>query len=88
MLEFETTYPSLRVYFNSKAAYPYVWSIDDGNTHNELITTNVVAQGISEFVYKGQKPNALHPVAWAQFRNARIYRLDDTQVVIVENTVD
>jgi len=85
MLEFETTQNIVRVYFNSKAACPYVWSIDDGDQNNELIATNVICQGISRFEYNGQEPNPTHPVAWVEFVGARIHRIKDDEY-LVENT--
>ena len=85
MLEFEKTYPTVRVYFNSKAAHPWVWSVDDGNIHNELITPNVISQGIGRFVYNGLEPNPHHPVAWVEFHDARVHRVDDTEELFVEN---
>lgn len=86
MLEFETTYPIVRVYFNSKAAFPWVWSIDDGNSTNELVTPSVVGQGVHTFAYNGQESNSYHPVAWVEYRDARIHRVNDSEDVFVENT--
>lgn len=77
MIEFETTYDLVRVYFNSRAAIPYAWSIDDGDSDNELLATNVICQ----------EPNPNHPVAWVEFVGARIHRIKDEEY-LVENVSD
>ena len=87
MLEYEKTYDTVRIYFNSRASFPYVWSLDDGDQRNELIATNVITQGIGEFKYNGQEPNPHHPVAWIEFLNARIRRIKDDEYFI-ENSSD
>jgi hypothetical protein len=86
MLEFEKTYPVIRVYFNSKAAHPLVWSIDDGDQSGEMSVSNVITQGVSSFVYNGQEANPFHPVAWIEFRQARIHRIDDSEDIFIENS--
>ena len=86
MLEYEKTYPLIRVYFNSRAAFPYCFSIDDGDSHNELIVTDVTTQGIGKFVYNGQEPNPHHPVAWLEFRGARVHKIDESEEIFVENS--
>jgi hypothetical protein len=86
MLEFETTYDKVRVYFNSRAAGPYYWSIDTGDQVNELFATSVVGQGVHRFEYNGQEPNPNHPVAWIEYRDARVHRIDkDGDEFFVEN---
>jgi hypothetical protein len=86
MLEFEKTYPILRVYFNSKASFPWVWSVDDGNQNNEMLTPNVVGQGVHQYEYNGQEANPIHPVAWIEYRDARIHRVDDSENFFIENS--
>lgn len=86
MLEFEKTYDTIRVYFNSRAAYPYIFSVDDGDQNNELITPSVVGQGIHSYEYNGQVPNPLHPVAWAEYKNARVHRVNEGEDLFVENS--
>jgi hypothetical protein len=86
VLEFQTTYDTVRIYFNSRAAFPFVFSVDAGDQSTEMVTPNVICQGVGRFVYNGQEPNPLHPVAWAEFKQARVHRVDeDSEELFVEN---
>jgi hypothetical protein len=85
-LEFEKTYDLIRVYFNSRSDYPLIWSVDDGNQANEINVPHVITQGICRYSGSGKKPNAVSPVAWAEYRQARLHRIDDSEEVFVENS--
>jgi hypothetical protein len=85
-LEFEKTYPLLRVYFNSKSDYPNVWSLDDGDQTNEMNVPMIIGQGVHRYEYNGEKANAQCPVAWVEYRGARIHRIDDTEEIFIENS--
>ena len=86
MLEYEATYPLLRVYFNRREDFPKVWSVDDGDPANELIVSHVVTQGISRWVWSGDsEPNEDFPRAWVEFRSARIHKIDEHDRVFIEN---
>jgi len=88
MLEFETTYKTLRVYFNTVAAAPMVWSVDDGDFSNEMNVSNIVTQGIGSYRYSGGKPNPTFPVAWVEYTDARIHRIDESDNIFIENSTD
>jgi len=85
-LEFEKTYPIVRIYFNSKADHPLVWSVDDGNQANEMNVPQVIGQGVHRYEYNGEKANPDSPVAWVEYREARIHRIDDSDEIFVENS--
>src|ERR1017187_4013839 len=53
MLEFETTYPIIRVYFNRRDEFPEVWSVDDDNQANEINVSQIITQGIGQLKYIG-----------------------------------
>lgn len=73
MLEFGKVYPIVRLYFNSAAADPLVWSADDGLLSNETSFNEVTFYGDGETKYNGKQPNALFPVAWLEFTNAELF---------------
>ena len=85
-LEFEKTYDVVRVYFNSKSDYPLVWSVDDGDQGNEINVPTVIGQGVHRYEYTGEKANEKCPVAWVEYREARIHRINDSDEVFVENS--
>jgi hypothetical protein len=84
-LELEKTHDVVRVYFNSRSDYPLVWSLDDGNQQNEMIVPNIIGQGVHRYVYNGQKANPTTPVAWVEYRSARVHRIEDSEELFVEN---
>lgn len=88
MLEFETTYSKLRVYFNQKEDYPNVWSIDDGDQENEIRVPGIVVQGVCCTQYMYKPKSADHPVAWLHFHEARLHRIDGSKDIFIENSSD
>jgi hypothetical protein len=88
MLEFETTYPILRVYFNQKEDYPLVWSVDDGSQQNEFNVPSVVVQGVGYTRYLAMPKSEDCPAAWLEFHEARLHRIDGAQDVFIDNSSD
>lgn len=84
-LELEKTYDLLRVYFNSHATAPFVWSIDNGNQENETNVPHIVAQGAHRYEYNGERANSKSPVAWVEYRGAKIHRIGDSDELFIEN---
>jgi hypothetical protein len=87
MIEFEKTYPIVRVYFNRKEDFPNVWSVDDGNQTNEIIVPRVISQGVSRFVWNGITQSSEVSVrAWVEFNSARLHRTDQSDEIFIENS--
>lgn len=84
MLEFEKTYPTLRMYFNRRSDLS--WSVDDGDQSNELNAPSIITQGVALWKYNGQKTNPDTPVAWVEMHQARVHRIDDSDELFVENS--
>lgn len=59
----------LRVYFNRREDFPCVWSIDNGDQSNEVISPTVYFKSAGRSTYTGQLRNPNYPVAWLEFFN-------------------
>ena len=82
MLKPGQRYPIMRVYFNSKADYPNVWSVDNENQDNEVNTHTVMVKGMGQTVYTGSKANPDSPVAWLEYYNVIYDQSKDGTVVL------
>ena len=85
-LDFDTTLPLVRVYFNQREDSPNVWSVDDGDQTHEITVSNVVFQGVARLEYSGGEKSRDVPVAWIELRSARIHRVGDSSELFIENS--
>jgi hypothetical protein len=66
-----------RVYFNRKADYPLVWSVDEGTQETEQTVREVNFRGTYGVTAMGKGDNENSPTVWIAVYGATLYVQDD-----------
>lgn len=71
-----------RIYFNKKADFPLVWSVDEGTQATERIVRKVVTRNVRTFTDSGPGDNINSPTVWISVEDGHLQIIDDVAYIM------